>query len=314
MKLAARPRLRNLQAQRIFDTISTSATDQTQPRPALLTLFRLAALLPLPLLHLLGTLLGWAMYLFSPRLRLRIRSFVAQSRLTVSPAKNAAEMGKALTELPALWLRPHARTAGLVKDVRGWELIEQAHQHGKGIIFLTPHLGCFEITSHYYALRHPITVLFRPPKLAWLAPLLTQGRQRDNITLAPANAHGVKQLLQALKRKEAIGILPDQVPGAGEGVWVPFFGRPAYSMTLAAKLASKSGATVLMVYGERLSLGRGYRLVIQPLQQTLPTDIVQGTRIINEAVEQLVRQLPQQYLWSYNRYKRPRGAPEAPAC
>lgn len=280
----------------------------------MLTLFRLAAHLPLPLLHLLGMLLGWLMYLLSPRLRQRIQGFITQSRLTVSPLKNAAEMGKALTELPALWLRPHAGTARLVKDMQGWELIEQAHQHGKGIIFLTPHLGCFEITSHYYALRHPITVLFRPPKLDWLQPLLTRGRQRDKITLAPANAHGVKQLLQALKRKEAIGILPDQVPGAGEGVWVPFFGRPAYSMTLAARLATKSGATVLMVYGQRLSWGRGYRLVIRPFSGIMPADTNEGARLINQAIESLVAELPEQYLWSYNRYKRPRGAPEAPAC
>ncbi len=280
----------------------------------MLTLLRLIARLPLPLLHAAGILLGWLTYLSDATVRRRMRDFSRQSRLPVKLWKNAAEMGKAVAELPALWLRPLTRAAALVKHVQGWELIEQAQQAGKGIIFLTPHLGCFEITSHYYSQRRPITVLYRPPKLAWLIPLLTEGRKRPNISLAPANAQGVRQLLQALKRKEAIGILPDQVPGAGEGVWTAFFGRPAYSMTLAARLAVKSGATVLLVYAERLSWGRGFRIVIQPLQQTIPDDATAGTRIINQAVEQLIAQLPNQYLWSYNRYKRPRGAPEAPAC
>lgn len=280
----------------------------------MLTLLRLLACLPLPLLHAKGAALGWLMYLGSARLRRRMRDFIRQSGLPASAWQSAAEMGKALTELPVLWLRSPRHTAALVKQVQGWELIEQAQQAGTGIIFLTPHLGCFEITSHYYARHHPITVLFRPPKLGWLEPILTRGRQRDNITLAPANAHGVKQLLQALKRKEAVGILPDQVPGAGEGVWAPFFGRPAYSMTLAARLAARSGATVLMVYGERLGWGRGYRLAIRPFNGTMPEDATESVRLINHAIEALIAELPNQYLWSYNRYKRPRGAPEAPTC
>lgn len=280
----------------------------------MLTLLRLIARLPLPLLHAAGVLLGWLTYLSDAKVRQRMRDFSRQSTLPVSLWKNAAEIGKSVAELPALWLRPLARTAALVKQVQGRELVEQAQQTGKGIIFLTPHLGCFEITSHYYSQQHPITVLYRPPKLVWLNPLLTEGRKRPNISLAPANAQGVKQLLQALKRKEAIGILPDQVPGAGEGVWADFFGRPAYSMTLAARLAAKSGATVLLVYAERLAWGRGFRIVFMPLQHAIPDDTAAGTRLINQAVEQLIARLPNQYLWSYNRYKRPRGAPEAPPC
>ncbi|HET7775712.1 MAG TPA: lysophospholipid acyltransferase family protein, partial [Azospira sp.] len=190
---------------------------------------------------------------------------------------------------------------------------------GEGIIFLTPHLGCFEITAQYYARQSallrpqaPITVLFRPPKLAWLGRIIAAGRARgEHLKLAPADLSGVRALIRALKRKEAVGLLPDQAPGAGEGKWLPFFGRPAYTMTLAARL-SEAGGRVIFAYAERLPGGRGYHLQLQAPTTPLAGDTVTRAARINEELEGLIRQCPTQYLWGYNRYKRPRGAEAAP--
>jgi KDO2-lipid IV(A) lauroyltransferase len=170
---------------------------------------------------------------------------------------------------------------------------------GKGIIFLTPHLGCYEITSIYYAAQHPITVLYRPSRQTWLTPIMEQGRSRGKVRLAPTNMGGLRGLLRTLRNAEAVGILPDQVPESGEGVWARFFGRSAYTITLVEKLANSTGATVLLAFGERLPWGRGYHLHIAPL--TGPAT----PQSMNDGIERLVRSKPEQYLWSYRRFKTP---------
>ncbi len=264
------------------------------------------AFLPLPVVHGLGKLLGWAGSAFSlPHARLSAAN-LRSSGIYPDPAafKQAArlsigESGKALLESLAIWFRSDKRQASLVKSFEGWQHIESGLASGKGIIFLSPHIGCFEITSLYVAARFPITILYRTPRHAWMLPIMTLGRKRGKISLAQANAQGVKQLLKALQRGEAIGILPDQAPQEGEGEWVPFFGRPAYTMTLASKLAKSTGAHVLMVFGERLPYGRGYAIHIRPIAD----GGINSPSLLNAEIERTILQCPTQYLWGYNRYK-----------
>ncbi|MCX8086764.1 MAG: lysophospholipid acyltransferase family protein [Rhodocyclaceae bacterium] len=258
--------------------------------------FRLLSRLPLPVLHALGALAGWLVYAFSPSYRRHLRENIAQAGCEAHRRAAVAEAGKMLAELPKIWLRPPEEVAAHIVRVTGWALVEAAWQQGRGILFLTPHLGCFEITAQYYARFAPITVLYRRPKQAWLAPLIEAGRGA-NLQLAPADLSGVKRLLQALKAGEAVGMLPDQAPRAGEGLWAPFFGRPAYTMTLAARLA-KGSAAVLLAYAERLPHGAGYHLRLFAPQGPLATPAD-----INRELERLILMCPSQYLWGYNRYK-----------
>ncbi|MES1989089.1 MAG: lipid A biosynthesis acyltransferase, partial [Pseudomonadota bacterium] len=204
-----------------------------------------------------------------------------------------------ILETFAIWQKSEQEILTLLKDIQGWGDIEAAVQAGKGIIFLTPHLGCFEITSIYYGSLHPITVLFRAPKMKWILPFIEKGRARTGVTLAEANTSGVRKLMQALKKGEAIGILPDQIPSAGEGEWAPFFGKPAYTMTLASKLANKTGAAVIIVFGERLSQGEGFILRCKRLED----GAIATPALLNKAIEQQIQQNPAQYLWNYPRYK-----------
>jgi KDO2-lipid IV(A) lauroyltransferase len=276
-------------------------------------LFRLLGRLPLRLLQGFGAFFGWVAYLASPTYRRHTRENLA---LAYGPAEAAAiqpaavaQAGRGVLELPYLWTRPKAEVVGLVTQVSGWELIEAAWQRGDGILFFTPHLGCFEITAQYVAARAPITVLYRKPKQAWLQPLIETGRGSANFHLAPADLSGVRLLLKALKRHEAVGMLPDQVPGMGEGQWADFFGRPAYTMTLGARLSETARTTVLLAFAERLPGGKGFNL-----RFSAPTQPIVGTQAervvaINRALEDLIRSCPKQYLWGYNRYKAPRGAP-----
>jgi KDO2-lipid IV(A) lauroyltransferase len=124
----------------------------------------------------------------------------------------------------------------------------------------------------------------------------------------------MRPLLRALRAGEAVGMLPDQAPSAGEGVWAPFFGRPAYTMTLPARLVQLTGARIVLAFAERLPRGAGYHLHLRALDETLPDDPTAAAARLNRAIEDLIEMHPSQYLWGYNRYKTPPGAPPAPAA
>ena len=271
-------------------------------------LLRLVGKLPLPLLHALGSVLGWATYGMSPTYRRNLRANLRQAGYTDARVRREAiaAAGKMLCELPLLWFRPYAEVVAQVREAHGWEEALAVRSQGKPLLLLTPHMGCFEVTAQYAALHMPITVLYRPPKVRWLEPLMLEGRNRPNVRLVPADMRGVRAIFRALKAGEAVGFLPDQVPSEGEGDWAEFFGRPAYTMTLAAKLAEREGVGCFLAFGRRLPRGRGYAISLRPLPQKLEGET--ATRRLNRALEELVRECPGQYLWSYNRYKVPKGA------
>lgn len=278
-------------------------------------LLQWCARMPLAGLHFFGTGLGWLVYGLSPTYARHCRENLLASGLCRDESVYRdtlhaviAETGKSVTELCKVWFGSDAEIAQLV-TCDDWAVVEAARSAGKGIIFLTPHLGCFEISALYTAQRLPLTVLYRPPKRAALEDIMRAGRARGQVSLAPANIKGVRLLYKALRRGDAIGILPDQAPGVGEGEWADFFGRPAYTMTLVTRLQESSGAVVIMAFAERLPQGRGYRLHFK----AVAADPL-GTVALNRAVEDVVRSCPQQYLWGYNRYKVPAGAEPPPAA
>ncbi len=269
----------------------------------------LLARLPLRMLHALGGALGWAIYLFSPAYRARLRANLAQAGYADAATRRAAiaETGRMVAEAPKLWLRPREEAMALVRRVEGLEAAAAARAAGKGMVFLTPHYGCFEITAHVVAEAGPLTALYRPARSVGLERMMQAGRARGNVTLAAATLGGVRQLLAALKRGEAVGILPDQVPAVGEGEWVEFFGRPAYTMTLAGKLAARPDVAAFLVMGRRLPRGEGFEVRVTPLAPARAGE--SPARRVNRALEEAIREHPAQYLWGYNRYKRPPGAP-----
>jgi len=280
-------------------------------------LFDLLARLPLPLLYRLGGAFGWLIYWSSGRYAARLREnlrFAGVADSEVAYRKmlhaNIRETGRGVLELPWVWRRPLPQVLDSVKACRGWDLVEAAHARGNGVILLTPHLGCFEIISLYVGVRRPMTIMYRAPRWQFLDKLMHEGRARGQIKLVGADLGGVRQMFKTLKQGGIIGVLPDQAPGNGEGEWASFFGRPAYTMTLIGRLVEMRSAAVFMCVGERLPDGAGYSLHFSPLE------FVSGVSIpaqMNRALEQAIRTLPAQYLWSYNRYKVPRGANPPPA-
>ncbi|HYE71547.1 MAG TPA: lysophospholipid acyltransferase family protein [Aquabacterium sp.] len=269
------------------------------------SLLRLLAVFPLWLLHAAGLAVGWLAFLASPTYRRRFLANAGQAGYALGQVRGAVgQAGKLVAETPRLWF---GRTPRIEWVQPG--LIDGARSAGRGIVFLTPHLGCFEVTAQGYAARFGrITVLYRPARKAWLRELVATARVRENLAAAPTTLAGVKQMLKALQAGEAVGLLPDQVPPQGLGVWAPFFGQPAYTMTLSARLAQQTGATVLLAWGERLSWGRGYRIHLRACSAELPRDPALAAAQVNREMESLIRECPSQYLWGYARYKQPREA------
>ncbi len=262
---------------------------------------------PLWLLHHLGAGCGWLVYALSSDYRSRLQNHARQAGIQAVDQRQAvAAAGQMMMELPRLWLGDPVPVAW---DGAGH--VEQALAEQRGIIFLTPHLGSFEVTAQAYASRFGVsraamTVLYRPARQRWLRGIIETSRARPGLHTAPANLAGVKQLIKALRAGQCVGLLPDQVPPDGQGAWVPFFGRDAYSMTLAARLAQQTGARLVLAWGERLRGGKGYKVCVRPYGAELSRDLTEATAQINAAMEQVIRELPSQYLWGYARYKQPR--------
>ena len=275
----------------------------------MLSLYRLASKWPLGLLHAIGGVLGWLTWLASPTYRRRFADNAARAGYRFGQVRAAvAHAGRMAAETPRLWFG-----APVPVQWDGAELIEAAYAAGRGIVYLTPHMGCFEITAQgaatrFGATRGPITVLYRPARQAALAQVLATARQREGLETAPTTLTGVRQMIRALRAGQAVGLLPDQVPPEGQGLWSPFFGQPAYTMTLAARLVQQTGATPLLAWGERLPRARGYCIHLRPFPEALSSDLDTAVGQINRAMEQLIRQCPGQYLWGYGRYKTPRKA------
>ncbi len=278
---------------------------------------------PLSLLHALGLCMGWLAYALSPSYRRRLNEHARQAGLSLGQRLRAVgQAGRMVAELPRLWGRPREQALGDRVQWRQVEQLDQAVLEGKGIIILTPHLGCFEIVAQGYAERHgalkPITALYRPSRQAWLADVMVHARNRPGMVASPATLAGVRQMLRALKQGHTVGILPDQVPPEGMGVWAPFFGRPAYTMTMLAKLVAQTGCAVVMLRGERLSWWQRHRLGCDYVihARRMPADIEALLRqgeaepsavAINQLQQEMIMACPEQYLWGYNRYKHPRA-------
>jgi KDO2-lipid IV(A) lauroyltransferase len=278
----------------------------------LLALVRLLAVLPLPVLQALGRVAGRLVYACPGRYRRRLRANAAQAGYpdAAFARRAAGEIGAMILETPRIWFRNDASMAMVVSDEE--HVVREAHAEGHGILFLTPHLGSFEICARFITRDIPGTVMFRPPHKAILTPLFEAARNMSNVHAVPATMQGIREFVRALRRGELIGMLPDQAPSGGEGVWAPFFGRMAYTMTLPGKLAVQTGAAVIVTAGERLPHGRGWRMHYVRVPSPLPEDPVAQATLINATMETLIRRFPQQYLWGYNRYKTPRGAAPAP--
>jgi len=288
-------------------------------------LLRLIAALPLPWVHRLGAFAGWLLWRIPNNRSRRIaernlalcfpeKPDVERNRLL---RQSLMEAGKGLLELGPLWLWPKERLLALLQEtVIGEEVLAASAARKEGVILITPHLGSWEMACQYYSSRYPMTMLYRPSRLAEFDVVSRQGRQRMGGQVVATDTQGIRALLKALQQGEMLGILPDQDIGSDNDkqvagrMFAPFFGIAASTMTLVSRLARKSGASVLLTWAERLPRGQGYQLYLRALPEVAEAaTLEESVAALNQGVEAVVRTLPGQYLWAYRRFRtRPPGA------
>lgn len=216
------------------------------------------------------------------------------------------QLGQATTELGPVWCWTEQKLLSLIKEVKGRSLLDEALARNQGVIFLAPHIGSWELIGTFLSANYPSTFLYRPPNVASVESFMVKARGRFGAQLAPTNVRGVRTLIKALKNNEVTVILPDQDPGAQGGVYAPFFGRPARTMTLASKLIQKTDCAYLFMMVERLPGASGYRLHFLPADKAIASeDELVATTALNNGVAQCILRCPEQYLWSYKRYRHP---------
>lgn len=223
-------------------------------------------------------------------------------------ARALREEAKTFAEVAHLWLRPVPGVLSLIRETHGLEWLEG--RDGRGLIVLSPHLGAWELAGLYLSTRGPTTTLYKPQPLG--DDLVRQARARGGAELVPTDQTGIRRLLQALRRGEYLGILPDQEPKADKGsVFAPFFGVPALTMLLVNRLARKTGAPVVFLFARRLPKAEGFALYCLPAPEGVDAaDDERAALALNQGVEACIRVCPEQYLWSYKRFRsRPQGGP-----
>ena len=221
------------------------------------------------------------------------------------------EFGKSFAELGALWTLDRENLSRLVRATSGEDQLRREMQRGKGLILAAPHLGAWEVVGIYCSMRYPMTSLYRVPPRSQMADLIRAARERFGARLVPTDNVGIRALYKALARGEMVGILPDQVPSTrGASVFAPFFGIPASTMVLLSRLAIKTDAPVVFAYAERLPRCLSYHMHFVPAPAEINRGSVESSAaVLNNMVEKCARALPEQYQWTYKRFRvRPPGA------
>ena len=290
-------------------------------------IIRLFGRLPLGMAHGLGAMIGALAALTPNRMRQVTRRNLELCYPTMSPSarrrlerESLRETGKTLLEAPIFWQQPRNKVLAMVVDTPGIDAVHQAHAEGRGIILLTPHIGAWELGGLYASSLWPTTILYKPPKKPALDAPIREGRARFGAKVVPTDSGGMKALLHALKHAEAVGILPDQEPTEGQGIFTPFLGQSAFTMLLPMRLAARTQdnakggkqARIFFSITERLPKARGFRLHFMPAEDALYSDdMEQAAAALNRGVEACIRIAPTQYQWSYKRFRqRPEGEAE----
>lgn len=294
-----------------------SATQTRQGRIFAL-LLGLLACLPLRWNHRLGALLGCIFLVFPNRNRRVAQRNLAlcfpelgQAERRALLRKNVLETGRGLTELAYFWRRPPDQVLGLVRDTHGLELFEDALAQETGMLLAAPHLGAWELLCQYLAHRGFLTILYREPRDPGVEAVVNAGRGRLGAELVQAGPGGVRRLYRALQEGRIVGILPDQQPKRGNGVFAPFFGIQALTMVLFSRLAARAEGPVIFAYAERLPRGRGFDLHFRAAPAAVRDgDAETAATALNRTVEAMARECPAQYQWGYKRFSiRPEGQP-----
>jgi len=275
--------------------------------------------LPRPLARAAGITVGRIVYLLHLRLR-----WVGMRNLALAfPEKSRRErarilrgvftsLGRQLAEV-CLFPKYTLKNVGKVVVYDGFENYERAFARGKGVLFLTGHLGGWELSAFTHSMHgHRMHVVMRPMDNVYLDRMIRRYRtMHGNATFDKDDF--VRGLLSAMKKGEVVGILMDTNMTLTQGVFVDFFGVQACTASGLARIALRTDAAVIPTFTVWDSKLRKYRLRFDPPVQLVRTgddeaDAIANTALFTKIIEEYVRRYPDQWLWVHRRWKtRPEG-------
>lgn len=285
-------------------------------------LARLIGRLPWPVLHALGDALAAFWRRRNTResrvamrgLELAFPDMPADARTALHRAA-LRSTGRQTFETLRFWTRPATDSLALIDEGPGVALFDAALASGRGLIVAAPHHGNWELLNRWLAMKTPLAILYAPPESATVDGFLRRVRESQGdagrVEQVRAEGIGIRQLFKRLQGGGVVGILPDQQPKQGDGVWAPFFGVPAQTMTLVGRLAERTGATVLYAWCERQGDGPRFTLHVEAAPGDIASeDALMSATALNAGIEALVRRAPAQYQWTYKRWsQQPEGSP-----
>lgn len=275
----------------------------------------LLSLLPLPAIWLMGVLLGSLVHLFPSKLK---KIAVINTRLCFPELGDAARrrlvrshfrmLGVSILSYGIAWWSSTARLRRLVRYVDR-HYYDDALAAGRNIILFTPHFLALDVCGIALSSERPMMSMYRASRNKVVDGMLKKRGRFGGVLIERKS--NMRTLLRALRSGRPFYYLPDQDPGGADAVFVPFFGVPAATVTAFSRIAKMSDALVIPCYNRILPWGRGFEVRFEPPLTGYPSDDpVADARRMNEAIEQVVRHYPDQYLWSCCRFKtRPPGEP-----
>lgn len=267
------------------------------------------SILPLRLLQGAGALLGLTLWLLNSRMAQVSRENIelcypqlGRKQKNNLSRRSLRETGKTIMETAFAWTAPGSVCLQSIISVEGKTEFDERRNIGQGIIFIIPHLGNWEILNHFLGSQYALTHMYLPNRSPAVNEHIQAFRSRTGTKFVAAGAGGIRKQLHILKTGGAIGVMADQEPDVHTGVFAYFFGQLALTSQLVPGLARRTNAICVVAYCKRLKTGAGFKVILKQITADLPDDTI-STQALNDAIENAVRQDPEQYLWSYKRFR-----------
>jgi KDO2-lipid IV(A) lauroyltransferase len=277
---------------------------------------RLFALLPWRAVQAVGAAIGWLMW----KLPNSSREVASINLRKCFPELDEAQhqrllrqslmdIGRAFTESACAWIWPAQKTLGLVREVEGIEVLQEALASGQGVVGITSHLGNWEVLNHFYCNQCKPIIFFRPPKLKAVDDLLRQQRVQMGNRVAPSTKEGILSVIKEVRKGGAVGIPADPEPSLSSGVFVPFLGTEALTSKFVAGMLSGGKARGVFLHALRLPDGSGFKVILEAAPEEMySTDTATAVAAMSTVIARYVRAYPSQYMWTMKRFKkRPSG-------
>ena len=220
-----------------------------------------------------------------------------------------ANMGMLALDVLKVMSSSKSWAARHIKKIHGEDVLAEAKATGKGLLFIGPHLGNWEVVPHFLPDNGKTTILYQPPKKAYLESLIVEHRARQGATVVPTDQKGIATILKALRKGEIVGILPDQIPSDEGGEFSTFYGQPTFTMTFIHKLMQKTRCTAIYMFVKQVP--GGFEIFYHKAPEELYSDdLTTSLAALNQGVEGCIAECPEQYQWEYKRFRKvPKGDP-----